>query len=213
MLSFLFVFEIIGTIAFAVSGAVKGIKYQMDVFGVCILGLVTGVGGGVIRDAVIGNTPVTAIKNPLFATVAVLASLLAFAVIYMLGKRTDESSKKYSVFMFAADTLGLAVFTNTALTIARSTGITNALALIFLGTVTGVGGGVLRDVFCGDVPYIFKKHVYASASAAGALVNIVLYSFAPQSIASVCGMLTVVVLRILAAHFKWNLPKIKYFEK
>ena len=211
MLSFLFVFEIIGTIAFAISGAVKGIKYQMDIFGVCILGLVTGVGGGVIRDAVIGNTPVTAIKNPLFATVAVAASLCAFVIIYFLGKKGNEDSKTYTVLMFAADTLGLAVFTNTALTIARGVGITSALALIFLGTVTGVGGGVLRDVFCGDVPYIFKKHVYALASAAGALVNIILYSFAPQNASFILGMLTVIVLRVLAAHYKWNLPKIKYF--
>ncbi len=212
MPSFFFVFEIIGTIAFAVSGAVKGIKYQMDVFGVCILGLVTGVGGGVIRDAIIGNTPVTAIKNPLFATVAIVASLITFAVIYALGKKHEPDNKKYIVFMFAADTLGLAVFTNTALTIARDAGISNTLALVFLGTVSGVGGGVLRDVFCGDVPYIFKKHIYAVASAAGALVNVIVYAVAPQNLAAALGICTVVIIRVLAAHFKWNLPKIKYFE-
>ena len=212
MLSFFLVFEIIGTIAFAVSGAVKGIKYKMDLFGVCVLGLVTGVGGGVIRDSIIGNTPVVAIKNPLFAIVAIVASLVTFSALYLIDKKSVFDNKIYELFMFIADTLGLAVFTNTAIAIARTIGINSVFPLIFLGVLTGVGGGVLRDVFCGDVPYIFKKHIYALASAAGALINIVIYEFFPNKFAATGGILTVIILRFLAAYFKWNLPKINYFE-
>lgn len=211
MNGFFFAFEIIGTVAFAVSGAVKAIKYKMDLFGVCILGLVTGVGGGVVRDTIIGNTPARAVRDPLFGILALITSFAVFLTVYFL-KSNSEGGRRYAAIMFCADTLGLAVFTNTALTIARGAEIKNAVALIFLGTLSGVGGGVIRDVFCVDVPYVFKKHIYAVASAAGATANIVIYSFTSENIAGLCGFCAVIIIRVLAARFKWNLPKIEYFE-
>lgn len=211
MSSFLFAFEIIGTIAFAVSGAVKAIKYKMDMLGVCILGIVTGVGGGVMRDTIIGNTPALAIRDPLFGIIALVTSLAVFLIVFFTKSKT-EGGKRYSAIMFLADTLGLAVFANTALTIARGANIDNPIALIVLGTLTGVGGGVIRDMFCGDVPYVFKKHIYALAAAAGSLVNILAHMLLPENISVILGVGTVILIRILAAHFKWNLPKIEYFK-
>lgn len=211
MNGFFFAFEIIGTVAFAVSGAVKAIKYKMDLLGVCILGMVTGVGGGVLRDTIIGNTPAVAIRDPLLGVIALITSLLVFLVVYIRKSKT-EGGKRYSAIMFFADTLGLAVFANTALTVARGAGIENPVSLIFLSTLSCVGGGVMRDMFCGDIPYVFKKHIYLVAAALGALVNVLSVNVLPENVAAIMGICVVIIIRILAAHFKWNLPKIEYFK-
>lgn len=205
----LFVLEIIGTVAFAVSGALKGIKNNMDLFGVSILGLITGVGGGVIRDTILGNTPATAFKTPLFTIIALCSSIITFVVIRLIWKYIHDKKRIYDRFiMFFADTFGLAVFTTTGVRIAEETGHLGFVAIVFIAVITGVGGGVLRDVLCADVPYVFKKHIYAVASAAGATVNLLCSHFLPQEPSIILGGMTVVILRILAACFRWNLPKI-----
>ena len=207
--TFFIVLEIIGTIAFAVSGAMKGIRKGMDLFGVVILGLITGVGGGIVRDAIIGNTPVVALKTPTFTILAIITSLVVFTVIRLLWKRIKNSVKDYDKnVIFFADTLGLAVFTMNGINIATQFQVSHFLAVVSLGVITGVGGGVFRDVFCGEVPDIFKKHVYAVAAAAGGCVYIPLSNVMPQTVAALIGIAVVVILRILAAHFRWNLPKI-----
>ncbi|MBQ5900269.1 MAG: trimeric intracellular cation channel family protein [Clostridia bacterium] len=207
--TFILIFEIIGTVAFAISGAVKGIKRGMDLFGVAILGLVTGVGGGVIRDTVLGNTPATAFKSPLFAIIALSCAVLTFIIIGLVGKRVTTEIKNYERnILFLADTIGLAVFTMTGARIAEESSAKNITATIFIGVITAVGGGILRDVFCTEVPDVFKKHVYAVASAAGALIFLIVGRFLPEWIAVVCGFFTIVLLRFLAAHYRWNLPKV-----
>ncbi len=209
MQTYFFVFEIIGTIAFALSGAMKGIKHNMDLFGVTILGIVTGVGGGIMRDSIIGNTPAIALKSPLFTLLALATSLITFAVVRLLWQYIRNHMQFFErIVVFWADTLGLAVFTTTGIRIAGECGVDNFTAKVLVGVITAVGGGVLRDVFCGDVPDVFKKHVYAVASAAGGAVNIILCGFIPEGWAVAIGFLTVVTLRNLAAHFRWNLPKI-----
>lgn len=208
--AFFFAFEIIGTIAFALSGAMKGIKKGMDIFGVAILGLITGVGGGIIRDAIIGNTPVLALKNATFTTLAILTALITFVIIRLIWNRIKHVMKAVDrIVIFSADTLGLAVFTTTGISIAREFKVTNLLAIVSLGVITGVGGGVIRDVFCGEVPDIFKKHVYAVASAAGGCVYLFGSMVMYDELAAILGIITVIVLRFLAAHFRWNLPKIR----
>ncbi len=205
----LFVLEIIGTVAFAVSGALKGIKNNMDLFGVSILGLITGVGGGVIRDTILGNTPATAFNTPLFTVIALCSSLFTFLVIRLIWKYIHDKKRIYDRFiMFTADTLGLAVFTTTGVRIAEESGNLGFVAIVFIAVITGVGGGVLRDILCADVPYVFKKHIYAVASAAGAAVNLLCGSVLPEEPAVILGGMTVIILRVLAALFHWNLPKI-----
>ena len=146
--TFILIFEIIGTVAFAISGAVKGIKRGMDLFGVAILGLVTGVGGGVIRDTVLGNTPALAFKSPLFAIIALSCAILTFIIIGLVGKRITTELKNYERnILFLADTIGLAVFTMTGARIAEESSAKNITATIFIGVITAVGGGILRDVF------------------------------------------------------------------
>ena len=205
METFLFLFEMLGTIAFAASGAVLGVRKGLDVFGVCFLGLTTACGGGMVRDVLLGNTPPAAFQNPTASAVAVVTSLIMFlsGVRHLLM----GNQRRYDLFMLLMDSAGLGIFTVAGIRIAYEHAARPTLfLLVFVGVVTGVGGGVLRDVLAGDTPYIFVKHVYASASLAGALACVVLWPLAGEMAAMLCGSALVVAVRILSAHFRWNLP-------
>ena len=200
----LLVLEIIGTAAFAVSGAFAGVRRDMDVFGVVILGLTTAVGGGVIRDLILGLTPPRTFQHPVYALLAIAVSVLVF----LIARRgwTEKSSGLYARVMLVMDSLGLGAFTVSAIGTAVGTGEDyGAFLLIFTGVVTGVGGGVLRDVLAGETPYIFRKHVYASASLLGAALCVALMPLG-ETAALALGMAATVVIRLLAAAFRWNLP-------
>ena len=203
---FILIVELIGTMAFAASGAMTGIKKNMDIFGVCILGLTTAVGGGVIRDLILGNTPPATFQDPIYATVAVLTSLVMFLPQVRRVLMWDQAL--FDLCLFLMDTAGLGIFTVVGIRTAYAhVPQATVFLLVFVGVVTGVGGGVLRDMMAGDTPYIFVKHVYASASLAGALVCAGLWNCADSAVAMVAGLATVVLLRCLSAHFRWNLPK------
>lgn len=205
METFILILELAGTMAFAASGAITALKKGMDLFGVCILGLTTAVGGGVIRDVILGNTPPATFLNPIYASVALVTSLVLFLPRIRHLLMWDQ--RLYDLSMLILDSLGLGIFTVVGIRIAwRSTAEPTLFLLVFVGVVTGVGGGVLRDVLAGDTPYIFVKHVYASASLAGALACVVLWPLAGEMAAMLCGSALVVAVRILSAHFRWNLP-------
>ena len=201
----LFVLEIVGTLAFAVSGAFVGVRRDMDVFGVIILGLTTAVGGGVIRDLILGLTPPRTFQHPIYAMIAVAASV----AVFLIARRgfTEKTTGPYSVVMLIMDSLGLGAFTVSAIGTALEQGVEyNAFLLVFTGVVTGVGGGVLRDVMAGQTPYIFLKHVYASASLLGAVLCVIMMPLTGDAWAVALGMTATVVIRLLSAYFRWNLP-------
>ena len=202
----LLILELIGTVAFAASGAMTAVDKDMDVFGICILGLTTAVGGGVIRDLILGVTPPKTFQIPVYACIAIGTSLLIFAVI-RLG-RFARLRAVYDRILLVMDSLGLGAFTVAGVGVAfEQAQDPSAFLLIFVGVITGVGGGVLRDVLAGNTPYIFVRHVYACASLLGAVVCEALWSRAGDSWAMLAGLAAVIVLRFLSAHFKWNLPK------
>lgn len=201
----LLIVEIIGTVAFAVSGAMVGLKKEMDIFGVCILGLVTAVGGGVIRDLILGNTPPMTFQSPVYALVAVAVSLIVFLPV--VRRLFDRFQNFYDHLLLGMDSLGLGIFTVVGVRTAYDAGHDGFFLLIFVGVITGVGGGVLRDILAGQTPYIFVKHIYACASLVGAVVCVVLWGIIGGMWSMVAGAATVVVLRTLAAHFRWNLPR------
>lgn len=203
---FILILELVGTMAFAASGAITGLRKNMDIFGVCILGLTTAVGGGVIRDIILGNTPPATFQNPIYAAVALFTSLVLF--LPQVRRLLTRDQALYDLVMLVMDTLGLGIFTVVGIQTAcgRASHPTLFL-LVFVGVVTGVGGGVLRDMMAGDTPYIFVKHVYASASLAGALVCGLLWSTAGEMPAMLAGAAVVFVIRGLSAHFRWNLPR------
>ena len=189
----LLIFEIIGTISFAVSGAMTAINKKMDIFGVIILGTVTAVGGGAIRDLVLGINPPVTFTSPVYAVVAAVTAIIVFipAVLEFLHKKKAI----YDYVLLIMDSLGLAVFTVIGIqTAVSNTSGFNWFLLLFVGVITGIGGGVLRDIMAGNIPYIFVKHFYASASLIGAAVCIALWNLIGQEWAMILGSATVFVL-------------------
>ena len=208
----LLVFEIFGTVAFAASGAMTGLSKKMDIFGVVTLGIVTSVGGGVIRDLVLGNTPPATFSNPVYALVATVVSIVLF--IPAVRRFLLRNQRLYDKAMLVMDSVGLGIFTVVGIETAYLADKSNVFLLLFVGMVTGIGGGVLRDVLAGNTPYIFIKHFYASASLIGAVVCIGIWEFFERpGIAMLAGSLCILVLRFLAARFRWSLPKAEDIEK
>lgn len=203
----LLLFEMIGTVAFSISGAMTGIKKGMDAFGVVTLGLVTAVGGGIIRDLVLGITPPMTFRNPVYAIAAVCTALiLCFPGVL---RQLNRNHRLYDAVMLVMDSLGLGIFTVVGIqTAGMVTSSGSIFLLLFVGVITGVGGGVLRDVLAGDRPYIFVKHIYACASLTGAVLCIFLWPIS-GSAAMIAGAGAVVVLRLCAARFRWSLPRPK----
>lgn len=209
---FIITMEVLGTIAFAISGAMEAVKKNMDVLGVAILGIITAVGGGIIRDIILGSTPPQAFRNPKYALIAFIISMIVFLFLYIHKKKTNENIKKwYEKTLILFDAIGLGVFTTIGISVAEPTvGINNWFLCVFVGVITGVGGGVLRDILADITPYILIKHVYACASIIGAITCVALWNIIGKSIAMSVGTIVVIVIRLLAAHYKWNLPKIEH---
>lgn len=199
-MNLLIVFEIIGTVAFAISGALVAIENDMDIFGVIVLGLTTAVGGGIIRDIILGITPPSIVNNWLFIILAVIISIIVFL------PNIRNYIKKYEYLVIVMDSIGLAIFT--VIGVESSLSYNNLVLSLFTGVITGVGGGMLRDIFAKTNLYIFTKHFYACASLIGALFSFYCFKF-NSTLAIIGGFLVIFVLRMLAAKYKWNLPKAK----
>ena len=202
----LFILEIVGTIAFAISGALVGIQKKMDIFGVCVLGLTTAVGGGILRDLILNITPPAAFENPAFAGTAVLVSVIIF--IPTVRNALSKTGKVYDSMILIMDSIGLGLFTVAGVQVAYSaTADKNLFLIVFVGVLTGVGGGLMRDTLAGNTPYIFVKHFYACASIIGAIVCTFMWPYFGELVSMISGAGITVVLRLLAAHYRWELPK------
>jgi len=203
---FIFAINLMGTVAFAASGAMIGLKKAMDIFGVCILGLTTAVGGGVLRDLILGLTPPSAFRDPTCAMVSLVTSVLFF--LWHVRRVLMHNPDHFNRLLFWMDALGLGAFS--VIGVQRAYGEVEGPTLflvVFVGVLTGVGGGVLRDLLADETPYILVKHVYASASLAGALLCALCWEGAGEVPAMLLGMGMVVLIRCLAAHYRWNLPR------
>ena len=203
----LMILEIAGTAAFAVSGAMMGIRKQMDLLGVLILGIITAVGGGILRDIILGITPPLAFRDPLYTGIA---AFVAAAVFFAVKNQASMKGPVYETVMLIMDSVGLGVFTvigiNTAMENDRDYG---AFLLVFVGVITGVGGGLVRDMMAGEKPYIFVKHFYACSSIIGAAVCVEVWKLFGSAPAMIAGTAAVIILRVCAAAFRWSLPKIE----
>lgn len=203
-------FDLVGTIAFAISGAFVGIRKDMDIFGVNVLAITTACGGGMMRDILIGNVPPRMFQNPVFVIVAAVVANIVFLFAYLHSRMPRKIAPVYDRTLFWFDTLGLAAFTVDGVMMGVDSGFyDNPFLLCFLGFMTGVGGGALRDIMANQTPDIFRKHIYAVASIAGGILMVIIYALTEsQQSAMIGGFLLVLVLRLLAAHFHWNLPKV-----
>lgn len=204
----LLLFEMVGVIAFTASGAMTGLEKGMDIFGVSILGLTTAVGGGVIRDLILGITPPITFQNPIYAAISILVSFIVF--IAAIKRPSFKGSRHYEISMLIMDSIGLGVFTVIGINTAYSLNSDYSIfLLIFVGVITGVGGGILRDIMAGNPPYVFVKHFYACASIIGALICVYTWPYLGSAASMLLGTAVIIVLRLLAAHFRWSLPKPK----
>ena len=208
---FIFILELIGTVAFASSGAMIAIEKKMDIFGVNVLGATTAVGGGIMRDIILGLTPPGAFSHPVYVIVAALTSTILFVIAYAKPTAFESRVKTdyYDKLMFWCDTAGLGIFTVVGIQAAvRAVGGENVFFFVFIGTLTGVGGGVLRDIMAGETPYILVKHIYACAAIAGGIVCVVGRTAFGEAYGTILGLAATVLLRFLAAHFRWNLMRV-----
>lgn len=204
-----FVLEMIGTVAFALSGAMVAIQKRLDLLGILVLGITTAVGGGMIRDLIIGIHPPMMFVKPVYVVVSAIFILILFLII-----KVNHSSPKflesalYETLFNLMDAIGLGVFTVVGVNSVMNNDMNHMLFLkIFLGVITGVGGGLIRDMMANETPGILRKHVYACASIVGAVCYIILYDWLRSGTAMVLSVILVVVIRVLAKHYEWNLPK------
>ena len=204
-----FVLEMIGTVAFALSGAMVAIQKRLDLLGILVLGITTAVGGGMIRDLIIGVHPPMMFVKPVYVVVSAIFILILFLII-----KVNHSSPKflelalYETLFNLMDAIGLGVFTVVGVNSVMNNDMNHMLFLkIFLGVITGVGGGLIRDMMANETPGILRKHVYACASIVGAVCYIILYDWLRSGTAMVLSVILVVVIRVLAKHYEWNLPK------
>lgn len=201
------VLELMGSCAFAFSGAVVGMRKHMDVFGICVLGLSTAVGGGVIRDVILGDYPPAMFSDPKYA----LVSLLACFVLFIPCVR--DKIMKMDALMLIADSFGLGIFTAIGTLKAIQFANANMFLAVFVGVITGVGGGLLRDMMANVPPYIFTKHIYACACLVGSIVMYELCKATDVYMAMFTSLIVTSGIRILASMFEWNLPKINIDDK
>lgn len=206
----LLVLELIGTCAFAVSGAVLAITKRFDIFGVIFSAIITALGGGTIRDILLGNLPPAMFRNYIYLIFALAAAVLTFVTASIMKNKFSENivfiDKVNNVF----DAVGLGVFTVVGMNIAINSGFSdNFFFVVFLGMTTGCGGGILRDVIVRDVPFVLRKRIYAVASICGGIIYYILHIALNQGelLSALVGILVIFALRILASVFKWDLPK------
>lgn len=206
MSNFIIIIESICVVAFTMSGALVGIDKKMDLFGVTILGLITSIGGGVIRDLMLDITPPMSFQNPRVAIIAIVTSILFFLIRKKI--KVSENERIYDNLMFTTDSLGLGLFTVIGVQTAINTGFgNNYFLVVFVGVLSGVGGGILRDVLAGNRPYIFTKHFYANAALIGAIICVALWNLVGSFASMLISAGVIFILRLLAAHFHWELPK------
>jgi len=195
----LYALDLTGTAAFAASGAWIGVRRHMDLVGVLVLGLVTAVGGGTLRDLMVGDIPPFSLQNETYLYVSVFAALLVYA-----------SRKRFKMVerpLLVLDAVGLGTFVVIGTTKALDYHL-GFFGAALMGVMTCTAGGVVRDVLANQVPLILRKEIYASACFAGALLLVALeVAGTPRPIAALIAASAVVMVRLLAIHFNWSLPR------
>jgi len=198
---FIYVLDLFGTMAFAVTGAFKAIEHKSDFVGIVLLATITGVAGGTIRDIVMGRFP-NSISDPTYVIITVASGISIFFLYSKLKKHWDLFLK--------FDAFGLGIFTIIGGTFAYNMFGLNFLVIIFAGILTAVGGGILRDVFVNQIPIVFVKELYVTASFIGVFVfYFILYFGGEIYLATIVGVVIVTGIRLTAMKLNWNLPKVR----
>lgn len=196
------ILDLFGTMAFAVTGAFKAIEHKADIVGIIILATITGVAGGTIRDIVLGHFPPHSISDPNYVIITTITGIVLFFLY-------PKMQKHWNLFL-KFDALGLGVFTAIGATLAYQLFGMNFLAMALAGMLTAVGGGILRDMFVNEIPMVFVKELYASASFLGVVVFFIILETGLQiEVATIGSIIVTTVLRLVAMKYNWNLPKVR----
>lgn len=203
--------EILGVIAFSVSGSMQAAKKHLDIFGVIIIGVATACGGGVLRDICLGNFPPLMFVKPFYAAVAAATAAVVFIALKIGGKKHLRANALAAKGFILIDAVGLGAFTVVGTDFAMECGFAdNCFFAVTLGVVTGIGGGIIRDVFTGVVPLVFREDIYALASILGSLLFFGTVSLGvSHTLAMIGGIAAVALLRLLTVTMNWRLPGVR----
>jgi len=194
----LHVLDLVGIFVFGITGALVGVRKKLDVFGILVLALVTGLGGGFLRDVLIGATPPAALRDWRYLVVPVAAGLITF----FWHPRIGRVERLVNIF----DAAGLAVFCVTGALKAIQFGL-SPLPAILLGTISGIGGGVIRDILSGRVPVVLRSEIYAIPALLGAGIVVVAAALEYEALwVSIAAATTCFVIRLIAIRRGWNAP-------
>ena len=195
-----YIIDILGTIAFAISGVLVALNKRMDAFGILIIAFVTAVGGGTLRDILIGETPVGWMKDMTFIYVIILSTIFAVAF------RSKIDYLRKSLLLF--DTIGIGLYTVVGVEKGISAGL-HPIICVFLGTMSACFGGVIRDILCNEIPVIFRKEVYATACILGGATYflVIKLPLASDFVFVIAGVV-VIAIRLIAVKFKVSLPNL-----
>lgn len=204
---FFTLFVAAGTIAFALSGSLKGIRHNLDLLGITVLGFVTALGGGLIRDALLHQTPVAFvdIMPSVYAAIGCIIAMLSGKMsLKIVAPLTHPESKTFLVI----DAIGLASFTVLGARMGADAGL-NLFGIVLLAAITGVGGSIIRDILVTETPLVLKADFYATATIIGSIVFALLYWQAwNQTIVLIVTFLVTLLLRLAAIWRHWQLPKL-----
>jgi uncharacterized membrane protein YeiH len=201
-----YIADLFGVAVFAITGALMAGRKSMDLFGVLVIAIVTALGGGSLRDVILDNHPVSWIRNDIYIVVASLAAIGTVAWVRLTRPIHEKG-------LLLADAFGLAVFTVIGTEVAMQHNVPHSTAII-MGVMTGVAGGVMRDVICNEIPLIFQKEIYATACIAGALVFIGMRTLGtPHWLDTAVAMLTVLFIRLAAMHWHIGLPRFHLLDR
>ncbi len=201
-----FSFDIIGTIAFAISGALIGVVKNLDIFGMMVLAMATAIGGGIVRDVLVGRLPPYSLQYPEYMII-IIVSTLAIFLLYRTEYRYLILGKWSRRGFLLADTLGLASFTVTGASVGYVYAPNLPIFVVLLGMITAVGGGIIRDMLAQRIPSVLKEEVYALPSILGSILYYFLIEYSSSLLATSVSFLFVLILRLMAIYFEWNLPK------
>ncbi|MFB4370124.1 MULTISPECIES: trimeric intracellular cation channel family protein [unclassified Pseudomonas] len=198
--------DLFGVAVFAITGALMAGRKSMDLFGVLVIAIITALGGGTLRDVILDNHPVSWIRNDTYILVATLAALGTVIWVRMTRPIHEKG-------LLIADAFGLAVFTVIGTEVALQHAMPSSTAVI-MGIMTGVAGGVMRDVICNEIPLIFKKEIYATACLAGAVTFVLLRMLeTPHWLDTGVAMLVVLGIRLAAIRWRFSLPSFHLLDR
>jgi len=204
-MEFISIVEMIGTVAFAVSGALTAIEKKLDYYGIMVFAIITSVGGGIVRDILIDKKLPSALNNPIYMVISILSAVL----VIRYYTRIIRLAKVLQLF----DAIGLGAFTAIGAEVAVANGLYQPFVIITLAVLTGTGGGVIRDVFAKRVPFVFREEVYAVASIIGALLFVAIYKFAGNQEAVYSCFAVTLMIRLFCMKLNVHLNKVDKLYK